>query len=98
MYVTLIRDNLELAPSKIRVNVFQPAGMDTDMIHELADGLDKTLQKDGIFNQVMTNRTPTKSLYMPTDECINTMLFLMSDLTTQLTGVNLTLDGGYLCT
>lgn len=89
---------VELGSKKIRVNTFAPAGIETDMLQELASGTDNLVQKEGTFKAFLKFRTPTQTAHMPTDECINTMLFLMSDLTTQITGHNLTIDGGYLCT
>lgn len=89
---------VELAPKGIRVNIFQPAGMDTEMLKELGSGLDDVLQKEDVFKNVMISRTPTRCILMPLDECVNAILFLLSDLVTQVVGQTITIDGGYLCT
>ncbi|CAL8122214.1 unnamed protein product [Orchesella dallaii] len=86
---------LELGPHKIRVNAVAPANVDTDLNQPGSYGQE---EKDKVEEnqKILLARTPTGTLWMPMKDIVNTTLFLASDLTSQITGQVLAVDGGYL--
>ena len=74
----------ELAPD-IRVNSISPGNIDTDMTKGAGEE----------FIQKITNNTPLKRLGKA-EEVAKTALFLASQDSSFITGVNLEVDGGYL--
>ncbi|CAL8122196.1 unnamed protein product [Orchesella dallaii] len=81
---------VELGPHKIRVNSVNPGNVLTDMNQPRPDG------KEDVGHSFILNRTPTGELWMPMRDIVNTTLFLASNLTSQLTGQCIAVDGGYL--
>jgi NAD(P)-dependent dehydrogenase (short-subunit alcohol dehydrogenase family) len=77
---------MELAPEGIRVNSVCPAGMPTNFI---TGGL----QKSEAARASMGAAHPLGRPIEP-EECANAALFLASDLASNITGVNLPVDGG----
>jgi NAD(P)-dependent dehydrogenase (short-subunit alcohol dehydrogenase family) len=76
---------LELAPSGIRVNSVCPAGMPTNFMPGVA--------QSEAARQSMAASHPLGRPIEP-EECANGALFLASDLASNITGVNLPVDGG----
>lgn len=74
----------ELAPD-IRVNSISPGNIDTDMTKGAGEE----------FIQKIVNNTPLKRLGKP-EEVAKAALFLVSQDSNFITGVNLEVDGGYL--
>ncbi|CAL8122220.1 unnamed protein product [Orchesella dallaii] len=87
---------LELGANQIRVNSLVLGPVATDIAN--ADNY------EGVSNEKMDNclemllrRTPTGKLFKPMSDVVNTILFLISNQTTQITGQCLALDGGFFC-
>ncbi len=78
----------ELAAQKIRSNCISPAMVKTDMFTIAEQGLGKEAMQQHI------NQYPLGVGY-PLDVA-NAIIFLLSDAARWITGINLTLDGGYL--
>jgi NAD(P)-dependent dehydrogenase (short-subunit alcohol dehydrogenase family) len=76
---------LEVAPQGIRVNSVCPAGMPTNFIPGMATS--------DLARQSMAATHPLGRPIEP-EECANAALFLASDLSSNITGVNLPVDGG----
>lgn len=81
---------IELAPSGIRVNSVCPAGMLTHFAGLDPDGAQADAIKSG-----MGRSHPLGRAIDPMD-CANAALFLASDLASNITGVNLPVDGGLI--
>lgn len=77
---------LEVASSGIRVNAVCPAGMPTNFIGE-------GMGKSEMARQSMGRAHPLGRPIEP-EECASAALFLASDLASNITGVNLPVDGG----
>ncbi|XP_052777292.1 L-xylulose reductase-like [Mya arenaria] len=79
---------LELGPQKIRVNTINP----TLMIH---DGIKEFLKTNAWFGDMISEKTP---LGRPADveEVVGPILYLLSDLSSMVTGTNQIVDGGAL--
>jgi NAD(P)-dependent dehydrogenase (short-subunit alcohol dehydrogenase family) len=85
---------IELAPLGIRVNNVAPGGTRTEMI----DGFVKTSARDQgkpveEVEAALTGNVPMKRFGEPIEQA-NAVLFLLSDLASYITGVNLLVDGG----
>jgi NAD(P)-dependent dehydrogenase (short-subunit alcohol dehydrogenase family) len=76
---------LELAPQGIRVNSVCPAGMPTNFMPGMSES-----------DAARTSMATAHPLGRPIEpeECANAALFLASDLASNITGVNLPVDGG----
>lgn len=85
----------ELAPTGIRVNVVCPGQIDSDMLTALFDeraadsGLTPAQEREQF-----TMRIPLGRLGSPTDVA-DTFLYLASDLSSYVTGQDITVDGGW---
>jgi NAD(P)-dependent dehydrogenase (short-subunit alcohol dehydrogenase family) len=84
-----------LGKYNIRVNAISPGPIATDV---LTLGLDLSEKKReeiklAAFGAMMRDRQPLKRLGMPED-IANAALFLASDRSAQITGINLTVSGG----
>ena len=76
---------LDLAPDNILVNAVSPGFVDTELTR-------KILGNEGI--KEIKNSIPQKRL-ANVEEIANTILFLVSDYNTYITGQNLIIDGGF---
>lgn len=84
---------ITLGPHKIRVNAVCPGLVETDM---MTQGL-KEINSNGKeceFQKVWEQQTPSGQVVMPMNDVVNTILFMASDSTTQMTGQCLGVDGG----
>lgn len=85
----------ELAPMDIRVNVVCPGQIDSDMLTALfaerAAESDRTPTQE---RELFTSRIPLGRLGTPTDVA-DTFLYLASDLSSYVTGQDITVDGGW---
>ena len=81
----------ELASHRIRVNTVHPAGVDTAMSRGLA-GLDKLIGRDPNLGPIFMNSYPVEM--MDASDVSNAVLFLASDESRYVTGLELTIDGG----
>ncbi|MBP5858538.1 SDR family oxidoreductase [Marivibrio halodurans] len=79
---------LSLAPYGIRVNAIAPGSIETEMIRSLA-------KQDPSFKNTILSRTPLRRLGDPS-EIASTMLFLVGDDASYVTGQTLFADGGRL--
>lgn len=84
---------VELAPEGIRVNCFCPSAMPTTNFgrvegEEFKDQPDEYIQFAGSFQPLGRIITP--------EDCANAALFLASDLSANVTGIALPVDGGYI--
>ena len=77
---------VDLKPHKIRVNAISPGPIDTPGIHAL-EGTEEQLQKN------LVNFVPLGRLGDP-EEVANVALFLASDESSFVTGIELFVDGG----
>lgn len=83
---------IEVAPLGIRVNAVCPAGMMTNFGH--ADGAGFA-EKSAALVEAYSKLHPLGRPIAPED-CANAALFLASDLASNITGVLLPVDGGYV--
>jgi 3-oxoacyl-[acyl-carrier protein] reductase len=79
---------IELAPSKIRVNSISPVAANTPMLPKLMVGMDPT---EGM--KMLISSIPIGRLAEPKDIAY-AALFLASDESSLITGINLEVDGG----
>lgn len=86
---------VELGPKKIRVNVVRPACVDTDMLNVAETGVGMTVGVGDAFQAFMTSRTPYPGYHMEMEYLVNLILFSLSDLSPQVTGTVMTIDGGF---
>ncbi|XP_063819740.1 L-xylulose reductase-like [Pseudophryne corroboree] len=82
---------LELGPNKIRVNCVNPTLVMTAMGEAFVHG-----QSNKAVTE-MRNRIPLGH-FAVVDDVVNSILFLLSDKSSMITGVCLPVDGGYLAT
>lgn len=80
---------IELAPRGIRVNVLSPGPIDTPILNKI--GLDEEAQK-GLF-AAMIEKSALKRLGTP-EECAKAARFLLSEDSSNIVGIELTIDGG----
>jgi NAD(P)-dependent dehydrogenase (short-subunit alcohol dehydrogenase family) len=80
---------LELAPRRIRVNVLAPGSTSTPGWHQLAP----TPEADAEMQRLTREATPLGRLGTP-DEIASAALFLASDDSSYVTGIELFVDGG----
>ena len=84
---------VELAPEGIRVNCFCPSAMPTTNFgraegEEFKDQPDEYIQYAGSYQPLGRIITP--------EDCANAALYLASDMSANVTGVALPVDGGYV--
>jgi NAD(P)-dependent dehydrogenase (short-subunit alcohol dehydrogenase family) len=81
---------LELGPHNINVNLISPGAVDTPRLAELAEKWNRPLQemKDTVAAGAALGRISTP------DDIANTALFLASDQSQNITGIDITVDGG----
>ena len=78
---------LEYSAEGVRVNAVNPAVIDTSMADRLADSI-------GMAKNDMSSMHPIGRIGVP-DEVANAVLWLCSDTSSFVTGVNLCVDGGF---
>jgi NAD(P)-dependent dehydrogenase (short-subunit alcohol dehydrogenase family) len=81
---------LELAAQSIRVNSVNPGLVPTRILE-----LSNTLFSEDQLKDTMYNRYPLKRFGTPEDVAYGT-IYLLSDASGWVTGINLTIDGGYI--
>ena len=82
---------VELGPLKIRANVICPGPVETDMLNDLL----KAGQAIGLpIEQLISSRTPSVNKMTDVNEVVNTVLFLLSNCATNITGAVIPIDGG----
>ena len=81
---------LELAPIGIRINSVNPGLVPTNILN-LANGI----AGEEHHTEIMLEKYPLKRLGTPED-IANGAVYLLSDASSWVTGINLVIDGGYL--
>jgi NAD(P)-dependent dehydrogenase (short-subunit alcohol dehydrogenase family) len=81
---------LELAPHGIRVNSVNPGLVPTNILKMSNDIFSDEHHKD-----IMVSKYPLKRLGKPED-IANGVIYLLSDASSWVTGINLVIDGGYI--
>ncbi|MEL6878614.1 MAG: SDR family NAD(P)-dependent oxidoreductase [Pseudomonadota bacterium] len=87
---------LEGAPDNIRVNAIAPGGVDTN-IWESSPDFKRSVENQGrdATIQAMAASTPS-GRFATSDEIAGTMLYLLSDAATNITGHVMVSDGGFI--
>lgn len=82
---------MDFAPYNIRVNCLSPAIIETEIAKSL---MNKARDDKQVWQQIITNRIPLDRPGQP-EEVAQGVLYLASDESSWVTGINLKLDGGY---
>jgi SDR family mycofactocin-dependent oxidoreductase len=82
----------ELAQHKIRVNTVHPTGVNTPMVEGLDGGLDALINKHPNLGPIFMNTYPVE--IVETRDISNAVLFLASDESRYVTGLEFTVDAG----
>ena len=87
---------LELAPHKITVNCISPGYVWTPLVEaQIPDTMKaRGLSKEQVIDEVLLKAQPTKE-FVTVDQVAALALFLCSDAASQMTGANLSMDGGW---
>ena len=87
---------LELATSGVTANCVSPGYVWTPLVeNQIPDTMKaRGLTRDQVINDVMLASQPTKQFVTP-DQVAALVLYLCSDNATQITGANLSIDGGW---
>jgi 3-hydroxybutyrate dehydrogenase len=87
---------LELAPHKITVNCISPGYVWTPLVEaQIPDTMKaRGMTKEQVIDEVMLKAQPTKE-FVTVDQVAALAVFLCSDGASQMTGANLTMDGGW---
>ena len=87
---------LEVATSKITVNCISPGYVWTPLVErQIPDTMAaRGMTRDQVINDVLLAAQPTKA-FVTSDQVAAMAVFLCSDAASQITGANLSMDGGW---
>jgi 3-hydroxybutyrate dehydrogenase len=87
---------LELATHGVTVNCISPGYVWTPLVEsQIPDTMKaRGLTREQVINEVLLEAQPTKQ-FVTTDEVAAFVIFLCSDAAKQITGANLSIDGGW---